>query len=341
MTTPIPASQLGNLAQYLPPTYKDGQGNLTVSLQQATTAAQDVQQHVQNLPPTEQSLYMTMLGAPSFAPSGTASPSDVDATLGRLDNAVAALYQSGEGSGGLLALAQDVNALAVALVKQATNERTNELDQRLQAREEATAQLQAQAGQQQKAAQELQSGAIASLVLSVVSAAVSVAGAAASIAGGAKALKSMNELETPEYGAPPVPPRSGKGGGEVSETDSTIFKARNQEREANYQSQVNTRAEAVKKIDMENSKTSGLGQIGQSIGQLFQGGAGAANSFGQAAAQTDEAQGSLDAAQAQETQGIGDTAKEAQQSLQSLVDNLISALQQIQEAKADSMKWVG
>ena len=74
----------------------------------------------------------------------------------------------------------DPDSLGALLIKFASAQRQDALDQRLQAREAAKDQLMGQAGETREAAQKQLNAAITSFALAIVSAAVSIAGASAS-----------------------------------------------------------------------------------------------------------------------------------------------------------------
>ncbi len=350
------------LTPYLPTSYTDGQGNLTVPLSVATQVAQEIQQHVQNLPPSEASLYMSLLNSsPDIAPSGGQPPADLDATLGRLDNAVMQIQQAGGDVSSFLALATDVNALAALLIKQAQNDSDDQLNQRIQARTQAKTDLQNQAGQQEKAASDLQSSAVTSLVLSCVSAAMTLASAAGSIGGGVKGLKGISSIgkvsdegmglpkvEEPDVGEtsdeegvglPKVDDEPGvEEPSEDTEVETNTTSQKEQASEAKQELSDVQRSQALKKVDYDVQRWSGASQGFSALATAFQGASGYVNSSGQAQSQTDQAVGSLDAAQAQEDQSHADMGQTVQQQLDNLVQSLITSLNQIQESKAQAMQ---
>lgn len=194
------------LAPFLPPSYLDANGNLSVSQSDAEHVATVVQQHVQSLPAAEAELFMALLQAPDLSPKNGKVPEDIDARLNSLEGAVKLVSD-------FLGLAEDVQLLAKLIIMHVNDQQKQALDNRIAAREEAKQNQLKQADEMRSSADKMLSGAITSLVLSVVSAAVSLGMAGASSALSARAagrLNDMPKIAPPKVstGTPPAPPNA-------------------------------------------------------------------------------------------------------------------------------------
>jgi len=191
-----------SLRPYLPASYLDANGDLTVSDQQAQTVAKAVQAHVQSLPPAEQQLYLALLNSPDFTPGANISTADLDVDLNNLDHAEQKLAQIVQDTAvsNFLGLAEDVNALAKILVIQASQARDAAHQEQKSLLEAAKNDLMNQAAQQQTAANDLQTQAYKAMVLAVVGSAISIAGAAVQFGGAVKSFRQANKVDN-EFGS--------------------------------------------------------------------------------------------------------------------------------------------
>ena len=316
-----------NLAPFLPPSFTDQSGNLTVSKAVAEQVASKVQQHAQALPPAAAQVFLSLLKSPDLAPSGGQAPANLDASLSKLEGAANTISS-------FLGLATDINILGKLMIMHANEQRKNALDQRLEAREEAKTNLLNQAGQDMKAAGDMRSGAIASLVLSVVSAAVSIGMAGFSMsksAGAAKELKGLSSepLQAPKATEPQVKQPNGKMSSGISERDQIEFDVAKQ-----------NRGEHLQRIGATNTEAQNLATMGQTLGGLGSSLANFANTEGQAESKEDSAIGEKDAAMAADANAQADMGKEVQQAADDMVKQIINLLKELKDSKAQEMQAI-
>lgn len=158
--------------QYLPSSFVDQSGNLTVPEKVAEAVATGVQARIENLPPAEKQLFLDMLRASSLAPSSDGKY-DVDGLLNRIDKVVdtfgdvSTAISNMIGKGG-------IDLLARALIEMAADQRKSALESRLSAREEAKGELMQQAGTMRSEASKMIAGAIVSAIVSIASAGISI-----------------------------------------------------------------------------------------------------------------------------------------------------------------------
>lgn len=169
--------------QYLPTSFVDKSGNLTVPEKVAEAVATGVQARIENLPPAEKQLFLDMLRASSLAPSSDGKY-DVDGMLNRIDKIVdtfgdvSTAVSNMIGKGG-------IDLLARALIEMAADQRKSALESRLAAREEAKGELMQQAGTMRSEAAKMIAGAIVSAIVQII-------GAGVSIGFSASAMKSLD-----------------------------------------------------------------------------------------------------------------------------------------------------
>lgn len=82
----------------------------------------------------------------------------------------------------------------------------------------------------------------------------------------------------------------------------------------------------------------GATSIGGSLGQIGQSSSGYETTSAQATAKEMEAQGQIDAAQAQEMQNVADLKKEMQDSMNDMIKSIIAFLKELSDAKAQQMQ---
>lgn len=159
--------------QYLPSSFVDSSGNLTVPESLAKEVASGVQARLENMPPAEQRLFLAMLKSADLAPTNADGEVDVTSALNNLEGALDGL----EGAADLLAQifsGSTIDLLSRALVEMAGEQRKQALESRLAAREAAKTQLEGQADAMRDAAAKMIAGAIVAAVLQIVAAAVSI-----------------------------------------------------------------------------------------------------------------------------------------------------------------------
>jgi len=196
---------------YLPPSYLDSQGGLTVSVAQATVVATDIQARADSLPPVEKQLFLDLVAqdASQLAPRADAPPADLDATLSRLECAAQNLQT-------FLSEAVNPAALALVLIELASDERTSALDDRLSAMQQAQSDLLAQAADDTSSANDLLKSATTGLALGVVASTISIIGSAVSLGGGMKSLAALKGLAKDALGA---------GEGEADDIEKAVEEA--------------------------------------------------------------------------------------------------------------------
>lgn len=304
------------LQPYIPLSLLQSDGSLKsgVDPAAATKIAQGIQAKAATLPPAEAGLFLALARGSDLAPAGKLPP-DLGATL---DKFAAAAHTLGNVSGSTSPL----NFLARVMIEQASEQRKNALNDRLAAREMAKSELLSQAKAMRDEADTLASSSKTAMIVSVVMASVSIVAGAismgssiASAARGAKAVTAAREgMEAGNEGGTKVLSKA--------EIIAKSMKAPEQDKGARVLGSIG----------------SGSGSIGQGSGQLGQGVSGYYSTQGQADAKNKEAEGSVHAAQAQETQAKGDLRKEQQQALDGMMQSIIQFLKDLQEAKAQQMQ---
>lgn len=312
-----------DLKSLLPPTYFDKSGNLTVSDADATKVATGIQAKIATMPPAEATIFLASLGAASLAPLGSNIPDNIDALLSNFASAVDAIVN-------FVSVGDLESFMGKVMIKQAHEEEKNALDTRLASRQEAKADLLSQASKMHEEATKMRTGAIISLVVAVVSAAVTLGFAGASMS---KSNSAMGEIKgmsgSSEAGPMEEAPTGIKDDNELVALDEPGP----EQVKVDMDKQV-----SLAKINILNSQGQALGSVGGAFNALGGALAGAVNSFAQADAKDIEAEGAVDAANAQETQAIGDHLKEIQGALQNLIDKVIQFLKDLQDTKAQAMQ---
>lgn len=198
----------------------------------------------------------------------------------------------------------EIDELARVVVEEAAAQSRQALDQSRNQADAAKAELMSQAGALRQEASEMMAGAIASLVMTVVSSAISIGSATGQ-------LKMMASVKAP--------------GGEEFEKMSP---EEQKEAKASYQTE-------VQKVNTEvgayNMLTSGITQFTQGLGTFV-------NTIYQAEAKETEAKSAEDAANAQQLQSYSDQSQKIAQDLGKLADQIIAILKEINDAKAQMMQ---
>ncbi len=176
----------GNInTQYLPSTFTDKSGNLTVSAQKAKDVSFSIEMRARSLPEVERGLFLALLKMPNFVPPSKMSHEKIGDSLVKFENA-ARLLADESGS------VDNAKALARALIELASLGRKDALNARLSARTEAKAALEGQAGKLKESASELMRGAVTSLILTVVSSAITIVASTIAIGRTGKGLSDFN-----------------------------------------------------------------------------------------------------------------------------------------------------
>ena len=179
------------ISTYVPKSFYDAGGQLSIqgdtqaeAQGTADAVATGIQSYVGTLPPAEAARFMAAVNAASpslFAPDGKVAP-DLQGRLEGLESALEAFK-------GLLVSGNDFDLLARVMIERMGQQRHEAVNDRQQLRQMAQSELMASAGELDKAASDMMSGAVASLVLSCVSAAVSIGSAAGAAGAKLSALK--------------------------------------------------------------------------------------------------------------------------------------------------------
>lgn len=306
-----------DLKAYLPPSYFDKSGNLTVSDNDATKVATGIQAKAASLPPDEAKLFLAALASPSLAPTGGQLPANVDALIETFAAATDAIFN-------FVSTGDLESFLGRVMIKQSNEEETNALNERLSSRQTAKSELLDQASKMHDEASKMRTGAIISLVVAVVGAAISLGFSAASASKSTSAMGKMSGSSEESNVSP-----SGKTGGDsVGETGDV---------EAEITVTV-AKGDNTTEVNILNSQAQNQQSVAGAINTLTGAISGATNSFFQADAKDIEAEGAKDAANAQEAQAVGDHQKEIQGALVALVDKIIQFLKDMQDSKAQQMQ---
>lgn len=198
----------------------------------------------------------------------------------------------------------EIDALARVVVEEAAAQSRQALDQSRNQADAAKAQLMSQAATLRQEASQMMSGAIASLVMTVVSSAISILSAG-------KQLSDLSSVKAPS--------------GEE-------FEKMTPEAQKEAQSAYQTEMQKVNaQVGAFNMGTSGVTQLLQGIGSFV-------NTVYQADAKETEAKSAEDSADAQQLQSYSDQSQKISQDLGKLADQIIAILKEINDAKAQMMQ---
>jgi hypothetical protein len=297
-------TMIGNVnTNYIPQSFLNADGTIKPEKQaQAEAISAGVQARIGDMPEAEKQIFQTLIQSSQIdlTPSGELDMLSLDDMLDVMESAVTLVETLSESS------EDAIDLLSRVMVEQAAQQRKDALEDRLQARETAKSQLMDQAGEMKNSAEKLRSGAIAALVLTVVMSAISIAGSIASLKGAASAGKQLKGMSTEGFDHPDT--------GQLKLTQHNF---------------------EIKKIDIGSTRSGIYGTLGQMANSLGQGTANFASAESQSESKEAEARGSVDAAQAQDSQAIADTKKEVQQALDDMIKSIIAFLKELKDAKAE------
>ncbi|WP_057463710.1 hypothetical protein [Pseudovibrio sp. POLY-S9] len=305
--------------EYLPPSFFQD-GKLAVSEERATAFQQSVEARLATLPPEHHGTFLSLVSLPQFAASAEYDQTTTDEVLGRLEAATVAIgsFDKIDSTGNLSRL------IAQALFKSAVNQRNNELETRLIARETVKTAMHAQAGKSRDAAEETRTGAIISLVVTVVSSLVSIVMSAVAIGGAAKGLgaaknsaNANSQASKSDALASDVAP--GKGG-KLGDFYS--------QRASDFRSQAKGFDAAASAAGSRSQSIATLGGVANTLGNTASQGASA---FTQANAKEDEAISQELAAAAEEVRKENDQAESIQKALDDIIRAIIQFLKESRE----------
>ena len=359
---------------YLPSSFV--QNGTIVDQQKAAEVAGGVQAKLQNMPPAEQALFLAAIqSSPDLTPD-TVSKMDSGQISDAIDR-LAAAADGGGGAAGSVSDAMawlfsggkdEIATLGRLIIEQAASEEKNALEDRLAARDIAKNDLMAQAGKLNEEADKMISGAVTALVVTCVTAAVSLftAGMEANQTKNMgkdlkkldtatekleevnKELTALNKIEK-ELGKISKPAR------EVGESEKDFqkrtsdfekaFKKYEQQIETKtnkFEKEINTLTKEIagrdNKFQYHQQRGQDWSNASQANNQLGQGFSSFISTMTQAEGKKLEAEGDVDAANAQYQQSEADKAKDVQQAFQDTITKLISFLKDMMDSKANQLQ---
>jgi hypothetical protein len=280
---------------YLPKTFYDNSGNLLVSQDEALKVSQGIAERVKSMPEAQREVFLSMLRGAQLTPEGGLPPGNMNEVLDRMEAASLALVRLAELKGGMIDL------LARVMIEQAGEQRKNELENRLAAREMAKSELLEQAGKLTEAAQKMLDGAIAMLVVSIVVAVATV------VMSGIQMGKAGKQLEM------------AKGAKGLEGDDLRLA--------------LDTAGGVGAQAQVWGAMAQAIGALGGAVGNM-------AKTGYDAEAKRLEAAGSVDAAEAQYAQQQGDLRKEMQDTLNQMIQAIINFIKEMKEAEVNMMQSI-
>lgn len=187
----ITPTQAGIDPQFLPSTYLNTNGELTVPETTAREVAAGVEARATALPAAEKAAFLAMVKSPDFSPNASTTPSDLFASLDRYQAAARTIVASFSAP---VSSADNAKILARLMVELGGLQRKEALDCRLAARQQAKAELNAQAGDLRAAADKAVEAAVVQMVVAVATAVISIVGSAVSIGGAMKNAGKLKDL---------------------------------------------------------------------------------------------------------------------------------------------------
>ena len=305
-----------------------------------------IQAAIDRLPPVQDKLFLALTD--SLVPGDVDTPEKLERVLQAFERAAQAI-----GRGGDTAVAAFIGDIAKflgrAMIEFAGEQRQNALKDRMAAREAAKAELLAQAGSMEKAADKMMAGATTSLVMGVVSGAVSVAGSAASAIGTLHQIKSMaSSMNASQTASKQVNAASGnlanlsKISSHVSNPNDVMkVTAATRAAESAQGAAASAQGAASKAFELASSKAQSFTAMGQTVnalGDMGRSGGAGADGIMQAEAKREEAEGARNAAEAQFAQQTADMKKELQDSMNEMIKQVINFLKELREAEVDAMR---
>lgn len=275
-------------------------------------------------------------GLPHPGSTGTRSGT-VDLTLGNtvsLRDVPTKILETGT-PGNLLvqnlwtAVMSVIDELAAVIIKQAANESRESLEAARNQADAAKAMLLGQAAALRTEASQMLSGAVASLVMTVVASAVSLHSARVQ-------LKEISAVKKPDLDE--VELTMGEKFKSVPNSDVKV-KMTKEEQDLKLTDKKNKLANEYQ-TDMQraNSVVGALNMRWTAVSQLTQGIGNFINTYYQAEAKKTEATGSEFAANAQQLQSYSDESSKIADDLRKLVDQIVAILKEIGDSKAQMMQ---
>ncbi|PTW56672.1 hypothetical protein C8N35_111135 [Breoghania corrubedonensis] len=188
----ITPAQAGIDPQYLPSSFVNSAGELTVSSTQAKEVAAGIQARATTLPAGEQAIFLSLVKSPDFSPPGDINASDLSSALNRFEKAAHIIQEfSASTSPG-----DSSRILARLMVELAGLQRKDALNNRLALRQQARSELESQADQLETAGKEAASAAMMQMCVSIGAAAFSFAASSISLGGALKNASKLKELKS-------------------------------------------------------------------------------------------------------------------------------------------------
>ncbi len=303
--------------EHLPPSFFQN-GQLAVPEEKALAFQQGVEARLATLPPEHHGTFLALVSVPQFSGSANFDPATTEAVLDRLEQATQTLasLSSIDNSGDL------TRVVAKALFQSIVNQRNNELETRLIARETVKNQQHSQANKSRQAADETRTGAILSLVITVVASAVSLVMSAIAIGSSAKGLSNAKASASETASAANNKTLAQTPG--VGEAAKSQFKLQSTE----FKSAAKLHDAKATSFNASGQTFATLGGVANSFGST---GANAAGSFTQANAKDDEAESQVLGANAEETRKENDQAESVQKALDDIIRAIIQFLKESRE----------
>lgn len=302
--------------QHLPPSFYDATTNtLLVDEATALKVQASVEAKLAELPDVAPEKFLQMIA--NLAPSDVDTDLKLGVTLGMFEAAATML---GDAGSEVVTFVGDLaKFLARVMIEQASDQRQNALQDRLNAREQAKGELMNQAGQMDKAADKMIAGATTALITGLVAAGVQMLASVVSLVGAAKALKSMETAH-----------------GQTKDVLALFEKGKMTENVSGMYLQASKQAFDI--AGQKGAIFTALSQVGQAAGQGMSAVGSSEDTKAQAAAKKLEAEGSRDAAEAQELQQTADTKKQIEEALSDMMKQIINFLKEMREAEVDAMR---
>lgn len=306
-------------ANLLPPSFfKPGTTELQVDPELALKVQAGIQAKLASLLPEVRDEFQQMVN--NLAPSDLDSDLKLGVTLGMFEAAASKLNNA---SGEVVAFVGNLSRfLARIMIEQASEQRQNALNDRLNAREQAKGELLNQAGQMDKAAAKMIEGATTALITGLVAAGLQVLASTISLVGSIKSFNAMGAAQQQTQKA------MDDAVGKVM--DEAAKKALDQSLAATKQ--IFDTAQALGGV------FTAVGQLGSAAGQGINAAGTSTDSKAQAEAKKMEAEGSRDAAEAQESQQVADNKKQMEEALNDMIKQVINFLKELREAEVDAMR---
>lgn len=305
---------------YLPPSFFQANGSLAVSEERAVSFQKSVEARLAMLPPEHHGTFLSFVSLPQFSGSVDFDQSTTDKVLNRLAAATVAIggLDAIDSTGSLSRL------IAQAIYKSAVNQRLNELDTRLLAREVVKTSMHAQADKSRDAAGEARTGAIISIVIAVVSSVVSIVMSAVAIGSASKGLSAAKNSASNNAQATKLEAQA-----------SGLTDPRQAGLKARFTDQASGLRQTARGFDAAasaaGSRAQSIATIGGVVNTLGSTGSQSASAFTQANAKEDEAISQELAAGTEEVRKENDQAESVQKALDDIIRSIIQFLKEYRE----------